>query len=321
MSYHVIHILNYGSYLFQERAKLVLENKSLGIRKSVPIEDIRALIIAAKGITLSDALISKLLAAHAVILHCDEKFKPIGITAEIERVLKIEILHRQANYKSLLNKNLWQCLLKTKIENQAKVLASLGADTSYLKKALQKKPLNESAVARYYWNKYFWEVFAEELTRRAHGNHLINKMLNYGYAVLTALCHRLVVIHGLSPVFGIHHIPRYHSHAFIYDIVEPLRPWVDIGLNLFFARQRKNLGELFFSDEEKTLKLWAKAFGHIGEQVEVSDGRYRFKLIDAFDKYIASISNVYEKKDLQQLWLPEFDLDDNAKVLTKWVGS
>jgi CRISP-associated protein Cas1 len=49
-------------------------------------------------------------------------------------------------------------------------------------------------------------------------------MLNYGYTVLAALCHRSLLIHGLTPALGVKHMPRYRSTPLVFDLMEPFRP-------------------------------------------------------------------------------------------------
>ena len=56
MSYHVLHILSYGSYLRKDKGNLLYQNHNE--KKTIPIEDLKAVVIAAKGVSLSDSLIS-----------------------------------------------------------------------------------------------------------------------------------------------------------------------------------------------------------------------------------------------------------------------
>lgn len=92
-----------------------------------------------------------------------------------------------------------------------------------------------------------WEVFEQRssvLTGKKPKNwratHPINAMLNYAYAVLEADVRLKVLADGYDPRFGImHRVYTDSSDAYVFDLMEPLRPKVDASV-LEFA-----LGETF----------------------------------------------------------------------------
>ena len=47
-----------------------------------------------------------------------------------------------------------------------------------------------------------------------------NQMLNYGYTVLAALCHRSLLIHGHTPALGVKHATRYRSTPLVFDLIK-----------------------------------------------------------------------------------------------------
>lgn len=61
MSYHILHIFNHGSVLKKNRGLLVCESPHNPSRK-IPIDDVRAIIVAAKGVTITSQVFSTLLA-------------------------------------------------------------------------------------------------------------------------------------------------------------------------------------------------------------------------------------------------------------------
>ena len=114
----------------------------------------------------------------------------------------------------------------------------------YFDKALKQKNLNEATLARVYWNRYFKALGEEQLNRRQEDEHPLNLKLNYAYAVLSSLCHRSIVSHGLQAQFGIFHKSRYRSHPLVYDLMEILRPFVDLNLYYFeITYEQDNLQE------------------------------------------------------------------------------
>jgi len=52
MSYHIIHILEHASYLSIDRGCLVLKTSD-GTEKRAPLQDILAVVVAARGISFS----------------------------------------------------------------------------------------------------------------------------------------------------------------------------------------------------------------------------------------------------------------------------
>lgn len=319
MSFHILHILTHGSRLFKKRGSLIFTNEKENINKQIPIEDIRAIVIAAKGITFSDGLLSSLLSKNVVILHCDDKFLPTGLSLPIDRVIHKETYLNQINSSQKFKKELWQKILSMKINNQMAVCHFLKIDLEYL----EKNKSNESACARYYWANFFEVIFQQKIRRRKDSEHLANKMLNYAYTVLTSLIHRSVVIHGLSPVAGIHHAMNYHSHAFVYDLVEPFRSFIDLALAIFCraliraGKINKNLDE---EEEEEICREWIKASQYFWKRMKIIFKNNRLKLVEAIDVYVNSVANVFKEKDLTKLWLPELTINEKEGELLKWVG-
>lgn len=60
-----------------------------------------------------------------------------------------------------------------------------------------------------------------------HAAHPVNAMLNYAYGILESQVRITAVAAGLDPTIGYLHACRPGRVAFVYDLMEPLRPWVD----------------------------------------------------------------------------------------------
>ena len=71
--------------------------------------------------------------------------------------------------------------------------------------------------------------------RNRHATHPVNAMLNYACAVLESQVRIAIVSQGLDPTIGYLHTSRRGRGAFVYDLMEPLRPRVD-RLVLGFVR-------------------------------------------------------------------------------------
>ena len=303
MSHHILHILSHGSYLRKERGFLIYENKQKGETKRLPIEDIKALVIAAKGVVLSDVLIASLMKKEAIILHCDESFLPIALTAALQRVINREATLSQVNTNSGFHKALWQKVLSHKVLNQAEVLKYAGEDCSYLREKAKLPHINEAICARYYWRRYFKALGYAKQRREAQGKDLLNAQLNYGYAVMGALCHRSIVVHGLNPVFGIHHQMRYRANPLVYDLMEPLRAFIEKSLYDFLQIKAGT------EQEQYLMREWASFCLNSWKEIKVRHKNFSLKLLDAVDYYISSTAQAFAANNREALWIPQLNLE------------
>ena len=294
MSFYLLHILHGGCTLKKERGNLIYRDKESTQYRQIALEDLRGVILAAPDVMLSDYLIRSILAHGAFILHCDEKYKPVGITAPLQRLINQQVAISQARATRSLNLAIWERLVSTKIQNQINLLKFISARHDYLIQKLKEKPINESACARYYWGEYFKSLGYESLTRRHDPDHVINGMLNYGYAVLGALGHRSLVAHGLSPLFGVHHKGAFHGYPLVYDIIEPWRPFVDSYLYRHLSRYPNS-----------TMQDWLLEARRCWEHPIKVNNKGNLKLVDAMDYYIQLLSTVFLKPGVEKLWLPE----------------
>jgi len=293
MSYYLLHLLTPDISLCKERGSLRYTHHS-GEERRLPLEDIRGIVIATQQVKLTDRLIVALAERGAFILHCDSKYQPIALTAPLAQTTKKSVLINQTRATQKLQTDIWQLILRAKTKNQRTVLQSINAKYDYLDKHLEKPKINESACARYYWAEYFANCGFPSLTRRHDDHHDMNKMLNYAYAVLGALCHRSIVGHGMIPNIGIHHQANFHNHPLVYDLMEPLRPFIDQQLYLYLSKTKDIL-----------VKEWVVGSQSCWKNIYVSHKGNQLKLIDAIDVYVASVTKAFTAKDPQHIWFPE----------------
>lgn len=293
MSYYLIHLLSPNISLYKDRGSLHYIRHGEEERK-LPLEDIRGVIIATQEVKLTDRLIVALAENGAFILHCDKKYQPIALTEPLVQTVKKTVLINQTRATKKLQADIWQSILQAKTQNQKIVLQSINAEYSYLEEHLNNSKINESACARYYWSQYFANCGFPGLTRRHDDTHDINKMLNYAYAVLGALCHRSIVGHGMIPNIGIHHQANFHNHPLVYDLIEPLRPFVDKQLYAYLSNATKEI----------SVKEWVTASQNCWKDIRVMYKDNRLKLIDSIDTYITSVTKAFAYKDSQHIWFP-----------------
>lgn len=197
--------------------------------KTVPIEDIGFVVLENPQITISNRLLEKLIYNNAAIINCNQQHLPVGLlmplTGNSEQNERLRI---QLEASLPLKKNLWQQTVQAKILNQAALLKNRGIECQnmiYWSKEVTSgdKQNHEARAAAYYWKNVF---DIDNFNRYRHGEPP-NNLLNYGYAILRAVCARALVSSGLLPTLGIHHANKYNAYCLADDIMEPYRPFVD----------------------------------------------------------------------------------------------
>ncbi len=299
MSRHIIHILKEGSYLYKKRGFLVCQRKDKS-EKSTPLKDIKALVMACRSGVLSVPVVESLLENKAVILHCDASFCPIGFTMGISNIINKETTFGQVYQKDEFQKEIWNNILHHKIQNQINLLNLIGCDTDLLSEKIKESKLNESICARIYFSHLFGYLSDERVRRRKDHDHPINQKLNYGYAVLSALCHRSIVAHGLLPQFGLQHRSRYRSHPLVYDLMECLRPFIDACLVFFYT-------DPSFEEDINSFNTWCKLCAQELYQKKIPYKTGNTTLLEAIDIYIKSLCLAFSNQKKENLWIPEID--------------
>jgi len=198
--------------------------------KSIPIEDIGLLILDHRQLTITQALLSKLLANNTAVITCDDTHHPTGMLLNLDgHTLQSQKFKSQIEASVPLKKQLWQQTIEIKIKNQAAMLAFRRQENKILLNLAENVKSGDSenceaTAATYYWKK----LFHEDLNfRRERYGPPPNNLLNYGYAILRAMMARSLVASGLLPTLGIHHRNQYNAYCLADDIMEPYRPFVD----------------------------------------------------------------------------------------------
>ena len=264
-----------------------------GGEKRCALEDLRAVIIAARGVSFSSDILSALCRNGTVILHCDDKYCPCGVTAPLAHTTRGTALVRQCALDSALHHRLWEKISADKVDNQSRVLRLLDIAEVIPRRAGGGSP-DEAAAARFYWPRYFAAIGSPDERRDRHGDTSGNHMLNYGYAVLTALVHRAIAGHGLLPEIGFHHLPSFAGFPLVYDLMEPFRPFVDFILADFVRG----------SDGFPDFSAWCKTIARALLEVRVTTPRGVLKLLYAVDAYVETIAGCLEKNSAGTYWSP-----------------
>lgn len=227
------------AYLKTTNDQLVVERPELPAH-TVPIEDIGLVVLDHQQITISQALMAKLLDNNVALITCNNTHHPTGLLLNLDgHTLQSQRFQDQLESSIPLRKQLWQQTVEAKIRNQAAALAQRNLENKYLMNLAGKVKSGdagnlEARAALYYWDKFFPESL--QFTRLREGAPP-NNLLNYGYAIVRAMVARALVGSGLLPVMGIHHRNQYNAYCLADDIMEPYRPYVDL---LVYQQVRNN---------------------------------------------------------------------------------
>jgi CRISPR-associated protein Cas1 len=147
----------------------------------------------------------------------------------------------------------------------------------------------EAHAARVYWPALFGDAF-----RRLPEGEPPNGLLNYGYMVLRACVARALCGAGLHPAFGLHHHNRGNPFCLADDLLEPLRPLVDVRVKALVAA-----GTTDVTREAKVQLLTV-----LTETVQM--GGEKGPLMVALERVAASLVRCYareeNKLELPRLW-------------------
>ena len=198
-------------------------------KRTIPIEDLGFVVLEHPQITITSQLLALLNHYNVGVINCDHRHMPSSMLLPLNGHSEQNERFREQLLVSVpLKKNLWQQTIKAKIANQARLLADRGVpiqNMMFWVKEVQSgdKGYHEGRAAAYYWQN----IFDFEGFKRGREEAPPNNLLNYGYAILRAVCARALVGSGLLPALGIHHANKYNAYCLADDIMEPYRPFVD----------------------------------------------------------------------------------------------
>lgn len=198
----------------------------------IPLDDISMIVIDNLSSNLSTRLMCQLSEQGIGVMICNQQHLPTGFYSSYDnhsrasKVIGFQIERGREEYD-----NLWKDIVKVKIENQAKAYYMMTEDLDGAQKIADfskeitsgDKSNREAHAAKVYFNLLMGTSFS-----RGNEDILLNSGLDYGYAVLRGYIARACVGYGLNTQIGIHHKSEYNRFNLVDDLMEPLRPLVDI---------------------------------------------------------------------------------------------
>lgn len=270
------------AYLFLKDSQMIIERAGLETA-TVPIEDMGVLILDNHSIVHTQGLLTACFENNVAVIICNAKHMPGAVFLPFDgNSLHTKTLALQVQITEPTRKRLWQEIVKAKIRAQAEALRRVTGTNGPLAKFAEKvksgDPNNlEARAARFYWQRLFSDTF-----RRNPDADGINSLLNYGYALIRAATARALVGTGLHPSLGLHHKNQYNHFCLADDLMEPLRPIVDLRV---YALAKCKTTEPKLTPEVKRAILEI-----LGTDIFIN--AQRLPLIPALQRYAASVRKV-----------------------------
>lgn len=255
-----LRVPTFGAFVTKSQALVVVRRKKQVIFEC-PFDDVSCLTVEADGIALSTTVIDECARRRIPVALCRLSGKPVARIVSARSPLDPALVHKQFTARSgRTGTRLIQAILTAKLSNQRALLLyhskykrrdavlrkrlidAAEAIAQYtrqidgfseipMRKARRHLFVTEAKAAAHYWQAFAGFVPPElEFRRRTHreAGDVVNKALNYGYALL--LNRVWVAVHrsGLEPSLGLLHTGRRRSAGLVFDLMEPFRqPVVD----------------------------------------------------------------------------------------------
>ncbi len=270
MSYHIVNIDNPRCYVGCKRKQLIC--KAGEQERSIPLEDVAAIVITSFSATLHSELLLQA-ADHGVALILCRDFKPASLMLPANRSSDTLLTKAALTLPKRTVTGLWRKTLDAKCLNQLALAQHLSPNhpkLESLERLARRRSLDkEGATSRMYWRVFADSINDSSFLREPEGGGA-NDLLNFGYAVLLSSILQKLFAVGLDPTLGIHHKVRERAAPLAYDLMEPFRPCVDWRVALWLQERVQ------FQDYRITLEFrrWVSEFtletiGYFGIEMQL----------------------------------------------------
>ena len=224
-AFRIVSIENPAEVHVRDGQLVVAQDKGTA---SIPVSDILVLVVCGPNIRMSTMAQTMLANNKVVILYLGRNHHPAAMLLPMSgNVRQARIAQAQASLAAPLKADLWRRIIAQKIENQGTALAILGLEGAEELWACSREVLPADADNREgFAAKRYFQHLQPGLNRRV--DDPLNSVLNYGYAIVRAVMAREVVCAGLLPALGLHHCSQLNPFNLVDDLMEPLRPSIDL---------------------------------------------------------------------------------------------
>ena len=197
----------------------------------IPLEDISIIVLDNLKIEVTVRLLSTLAEYNIGIIICNMEHLPIGFFSSYDNHSRIsKNIGFQIEKDRSFYDEFWKEVVYQKISNQKQVLKILKKTESdeklqhFLEEiTIGDKTNREAHAAKVYFNTLMGTTFS-----RGNEDILLNSGLDYGYTIIRSYIARLCVGYGLNSQLGIHHKNEFNRFNLVDDLMEPIRPFVDL---------------------------------------------------------------------------------------------
>ena len=260
----------------------------------IHISEISIIIVGSTSVSLTAYLLNELTKSKVKVIFCDEKRNPsfelVPYFGCHDYSLKIK---KQIAWDDNTKKYIWTEIVSEKIRKQAEVLCIFESDKSemllrYVDEIEFGDGTNREGHAA---EVYFNELFGMKFSRSQ--DTPVNSALNFGYSLILSVVNREVVCSGYLTQIGIFHDNMYNQFNLSCDLMEPIRPVVDLCV--------KEMNPQTFGKNEKITLLEL-----LNKEFRVS-GRTN-TLLNAIKIYCRSVFCALEEKDVTLISFIDYEL-------------
>lgn len=218
----------------------------------IPLDDISMIVMDNLTSEITTRLLCQLSEQGIGFVLCNQEHLPTGYYSSYDNHSRAsKIIGYQIEKSCEYYDELWKRIVEVKIQNQAKAYAKMNNDQVGADQIIQfsreitdgDRSNREAHAAKVYFNLLMGTSFS-----RGNEDILLNSGLDYGYAIVRSYIARACVGYGLNTQIGIHHKNEYNRFNLVDDLLEPLRPMVDMvayeimkGDTYFTPKHRRSL--------------------------------------------------------------------------------
>lgn len=262
----------------------------------VPLEDVTVIVLETKQATITTALLSQIAEKNIALFSCDSYHIPNGCFIPFHQHSRLsQIAHIQIAMKLPLKKQLWQKIITQKISNQSAMLNKFEKNNIQLEVLKDKVKSGDSENLEALAARKYWRLFFDRFTRDQKALDPRNVALNYGYAIIRGAVARSLVAYGLLPTFGVFHNSDLNAYNLADDLIEPLRPMVDM-----VVKKLEIEDEL---DVNMDVSIKSALINILNMQMRLNNEDVT--IVSICDVMAYSFVNALKNNDVNQLKLPE----------------
>lgn len=225
--------MSWRTVYISSSAHLSFKNNHLVVRTEdvtmIHLSEIHSIIVESLEVTISSYLIKELNKYKVKLIFCDEKHNPVSELISYYGAFNAsKMIDKSLSWTKEYCDDLWAIIVRYKIKYQSRLLAKYNDEIAkqilkYSMEVVAGDLTNrEGHAAKVYFNSLFGKNFSRD------NECDINAALNYGYAIILSMFNREIVNCGFLTQTGIHHRGGTNPFNLSCDLMEILRPFVDV---------------------------------------------------------------------------------------------